>query len=206
MLIGLQPRQPRASNQVRDAGRAPGSSQRSTSFGRPNAGKPTISRDPVQDVLHSPGQPLEPTARTVLESRFGHDFSHVRVHTNAKAAYSARSLNARAYTVGPNIVFGKGELNWYSMPGRRLLAHVAHEIAHVMPSNNGVRRRTPPLARTMRVQRTKPPRPFWRNRDKSGSRERALGNVFHKGGGPSSLGARLRRRGRSSSEYKRRLR
>src|SRR5215213_9175222 len=43
----------------------------------------------VDDVLRSPGQPLDPTTRAVLEPRFGHDFSQVRVHTDAKAAESA---------------------------------------------------------------------------------------------------------------------
>ena len=62
----------------------------------------------VQDVLNSAGQPLDATTRAFFEPRFGHDFSHVRVHTNGEAQQSARAVNAHAYTVGQNIVFGQG--------------------------------------------------------------------------------------------------
>jgi hypothetical protein len=48
----------------------------------------------VHEVLHLPGQPLEPWARAFMEPRFGHDFSQVHVHNGAKAAESARATNA----------------------------------------------------------------------------------------------------------------
>jgi hypothetical protein len=64
-----------------------------------------------------------------MESRFGHDFSRVRVHADGKAAESARAVNARAYTVGPNIVFGAGQYEPSSIKGQRLLAH---ELAHTV--------------------------------------------------------------------------
>src|SRR5919109_136847 len=63
----------------------------------------------VHDVLRSPGQPLDAATRAFMEPRFGHDFSQVRVHTGARAAESARSVNALAYTVGRDVVFGKEE-------------------------------------------------------------------------------------------------
>lgn len=50
----------------------------------------------VHEVLNSPGQPLDPNTRVFMESRFGHDFSQVRVHTDVKAAESARSIDALA--------------------------------------------------------------------------------------------------------------
>ena len=59
----------------------------------------------VHEVLHSPGQPLDPATRAFMEPRFGHDFSTVRVHTDARAAASARTVNALAYTVGRDVVF-----------------------------------------------------------------------------------------------------
>lgn len=62
----------------------------------------------VHEVLRSPGQPLDPTTRAFMEPRFGHDFSQVRVHTDAKAAESARAVDALAYTVGRDVVFGAG--------------------------------------------------------------------------------------------------
>ena len=83
----------------------------------------------VGDVLHAPGQPLDPSARTFMESRFGRDFSTVRIHTDAQAARSAQALGARAYTVGPRIVFGPGQYRPASPDGNRLLAH---ELAHVV--------------------------------------------------------------------------
>src|SRR5437660_938345 len=63
----------------------------------------------VHDVLNAPGQPLDAATRAFFEPRFGHDFSRVRVHTDAKAAESARAVNATAYTVGRDIVFGAAQ-------------------------------------------------------------------------------------------------
>ncbi len=83
----------------------------------------------VRDVLRSPGQPLDVITRALMEPRFGHDFSQVRVHTDAKAAESARAVNALAYTVGRDIVFGQGRHEPETTAGRRLMAH---ELAHVM--------------------------------------------------------------------------
>jgi hypothetical protein len=83
----------------------------------------------VPEVLRSPGQPLEPDTRAFMESRFGHDFSQVRVHTDAQAAESARMANARAYTVGREIVFGIGQYAPKTTAGKRLLAH---ELTHVV--------------------------------------------------------------------------
>jgi hypothetical protein len=83
----------------------------------------------VHDVLNAPGQPLDAATRAFFEPRFGHDFSHVRVHAGGRAAQSARDVNARAYTVGGHIVFGAGLFSPESRDGRRLLAH---ELAHVV--------------------------------------------------------------------------
>jgi len=58
-----------------------------------------------------------------------HDFSQVRIHTGAAAAASARALDALAYTVGRDVVFGEGQYAPHSLPGRRL---IAHELAHVV--------------------------------------------------------------------------
>jgi hypothetical protein len=87
----------------------------------------------VYDVLRSSGQPLDAAARTYLEPRFGCDFSRVRVHADAKAAESARAVNALAYTVGPNIVFGVGRYAPATKDGIRL---IAHELTHVRQQRN----------------------------------------------------------------------
>lgn len=83
----------------------------------------------VQDVLASSGRPLDRATRGLFESRFGHDFSQVRIHADATAAESARSVNALAYTVGRDVVFGAGQYSPHTRPGQRLLAH---ELAHVL--------------------------------------------------------------------------
>src|SRR5919199_2087942 len=62
----------------------------------------------VDEVLRSPGQPLDTDTRTFMESRFGYDFSQIQIHTDAKAAESAKAINALAYTVGRDIVFRTG--------------------------------------------------------------------------------------------------
>jgi len=89
----------------------------------------------IHEELRSPGQPLDPTMRGFMEPRFGHDFSRVRVHSDARAAESAESVNALAYTGGLHIVFGKGRYEPTSREGRRLLAH---ELTHVVQQRAGV--------------------------------------------------------------------
>jgi len=81
----------------------------------------------VHEVLRSPGQPLDKATREFMEPRFGHDFSHVRVHTDAKAAESARVVGARAYTVGRDLVFAEGQFAPSTWRGRELLGH---ELTH----------------------------------------------------------------------------
>ncbi len=88
----------------------------------------------VHEVLRSPGQPLDLATRAFMESRFGHDFSHVRVHTDENAETSAQTLNAHAYTVGNDIVFGLGRFDSAATEGRRLLAH---ELTHVVQHSVG---------------------------------------------------------------------
>ena len=83
----------------------------------------------VHQVLRAPGEPLDEGTRTFMESRFRHDFSRVRVHANARAAESARAVNALAYTVGQDVVFDRGQYQPESNRGRRLLAH---ELTHVV--------------------------------------------------------------------------
>ncbi len=83
----------------------------------------------VHAVLRSPGQALDPATRGFMEPRFGQDFAAVRVHTGATAARSAEAVDAQAYTVGHNIVFGADRFAPGTQAGRQLLAH---ELAHVV--------------------------------------------------------------------------
>lgn len=86
---------------------------------------PTI----VHEALRSPGQPLDSTTREFMEPRFGHDLSRVRVHMDTRAAESARAVNALAYTVGHDVVFGH---NQYAPATRRGLRLIAHELTHTI--------------------------------------------------------------------------
>ncbi len=83
----------------------------------------------VQSVLHSPGQSLDTSTRLTLEPRYGHNFGNVRVHTDSRAAESAREVNALAYTVGRDIVFGAGQYVTQTRAGQKL---IAHELTHVV--------------------------------------------------------------------------
>jgi Domain of unknown function (DUF4157)/Lysine-specific metallo-endopeptidase len=87
----------------------------------------------VRDVLRSPGQPLDAGTRAFFEPAFGYDFSRVRVHSDARAAASTQSVNALAYTVGRDVVFGAGQLAPQTTQGRKLLAH---ELAHVVQQSH----------------------------------------------------------------------
>jgi hypothetical protein len=83
----------------------------------------------VNQVLNSPGRALDASTRSFMEPRFGRDFSGVRVHTDSRAAESARAVDAHAYTVGQHIVFDRGKYDPESRGGRQLLAH---ELAHTV--------------------------------------------------------------------------
>lgn len=83
----------------------------------------------VNEVLRSPGQPLDATTRAFMEPRLGHSFAQVRVHTDAMAADSASAVHALAFTVGRDIVVGANQYRPASREGRRLLAH---ELVHVV--------------------------------------------------------------------------
>jgi len=84
--------------------------------------------------MRSSGKPLGAELRGYFEPRFGHDFSQVRIHTDARAAETSRALNARAYTFGKDVVFANGEYRPETSPGRHLLAH---ELTHVVQQENG---------------------------------------------------------------------
>jgi outer membrane protein OmpA-like peptidoglycan-associated protein len=90
----------------------------------------------VHEVLRSPGQQLDASTRAFFEPRFGHDFSAVRVHTGVLAEQSAQDMNASAYTLGHDIVFGAGRFVPRTPGGRWL---IAHELAHVVQQSNADR-------------------------------------------------------------------
>jgi outer membrane protein OmpA-like peptidoglycan-associated protein len=88
-----------------------------------------VANPGVDSVLSEDGQPLELSTRRSMEALLNEDFGDVRIHTDADAAESARSVNALAYTAGEDVVFGAGQYNPHSKEGHELLAH---ELAHTV--------------------------------------------------------------------------
>ncbi len=83
----------------------------------------------VDQVLNSPGKPLDPATRGFFEARFRHDFSRVRIHADSQGSESAKLVRANAYTVGNHVAFDNGYYSPQSPDGRKLLAH---ELAHTV--------------------------------------------------------------------------
>lgn len=97
----------------------------------PDPSKLLTSEDSIQAL--GSGFPLDSATRNFMESSFGYDFDDVRIHDDAQAAKSASILNARAYTIARDVVFGLGEYAPGSERGRRL---IAHELSHVIQQGN----------------------------------------------------------------------
>ncbi|MEZ8143366.1 hypothetical protein A1OK_18735 [Enterovibrio norvegicus FF-454] len=93
----------------------------------------------LQSRVPGAGEPLSVHVRQDMEQRFGYDFSNVRVHNDAKAADSASSLRARAYTLGNNIIFNRGQYQPHSVSGQKVLAH---ELTHVLQQSKAGRSAT----------------------------------------------------------------
>jgi len=86
------------------------------------------------NAIKGGGRPLAESERAYFEPRFGTDFSNVRIHSDKQASNAARSVNARAFTFGHNVVFGAGEYSPDALAGRKLLAH---ELTHVVQQSMG---------------------------------------------------------------------
>jgi hypothetical protein len=79
----------------------------------------------------TPAKTLDPGIKSIAQLRFGHDFSHVKVHADEAAA---QLHHARAFTIGSHIVFGRGEYRPQCPAGQRL---IGHELAHVVQQSRG---------------------------------------------------------------------
>ncbi len=97
--------------------------------------KPTATAEaaggeaPAHEVLRSPGQPLDAQTRAFFEPRFGQDLGGVRIHTDGNAAAAAHDLDALAFTIGHDMVFGASRFEPQTHEGQRL---IAHELTHVV--------------------------------------------------------------------------
>jgi hypothetical protein len=99
----------------------------------------------INNIRSSSGSSLDANTKEFMESGFGgYDFSKVRVHTDERAAKSAQTVNALAYTLGRDIVFDKGQYQPNTIEGRKLLAH---ELSHTIQQSSVVVTRTAILGR-----------------------------------------------------------
>lgn len=115
------------------------STPRSSDVKRRKEQQPTQTGQPempqsVQDIVGSPGRPLDAKTRTYFERQFASDFGHVRIHDGARAARSASELEALSYTSGRSIVFRPG---WYAPETRVGRSLLAHELTHVVQQDAG---------------------------------------------------------------------
>lgn len=91
----------------------------------------------VHEVLRGPGRPLDLATGEQMRARFGRDFRDVRVHTDARAAESARAVNAAAYTVGNHVVVDEGRQRLHTPAGQHLLAHELVHTTQQSPARPG---------------------------------------------------------------------
>jgi hypothetical protein len=75
------------------------------------------------------GSALDGHTQSFMSSRFGSDFSSIKIHTDNESVQLNRSLNAKAFTVGNDVYFNEGQYNPGSFAGKQLLAH---ELTHVV--------------------------------------------------------------------------
>ena len=87
------------------------------------------------DSVGRTGRPLPNAIRRSVEPVVGRDLSDVQLHTGPEAARSARTIQARAFTIGSHIAFGEGQFQPATGEGLRL---IAHELAHVAQQTSGI--------------------------------------------------------------------
>ncbi|MDJ0841219.1 MAG: DUF4157 domain-containing protein [Acidobacteriota bacterium] len=122
--------------------------EESTQAGPASTGPSFVSTDVAANIqnLRGAGRRLDASSRDFFESRFGRDFSKVRLHTDPEAATVADSIRARAFTLGNDIVFGTGQYHPTTNKGKRLMAH---ELTHVVQqrgdNHSGTLRRLPEI-------------------------------------------------------------
>ncbi|WP_330231174.1 DUF4157 domain-containing protein [Nocardia sp. NBC_00508] len=95
---------------------------------------PDVAQHAVDQVLRTPGAPMDLGTREFMEQRFRRDFAHVRVHVGRAAGQFADALGAKAFTVGHHMVFGPGAYAPEADDGKR---SIAHELAHVVQQSRG---------------------------------------------------------------------
>ena len=91
-----------------------------------------VASDAVSNQINASkgsGSSMDSNTQSFMQSRFGADFSDVKIHTGGEAIQMNRELNAKAFTVGNDIYFNEGQYNPGSGEGKHLLAH---ELTHTV--------------------------------------------------------------------------
>ena len=91
-------------------------------YSKKKSSENNIASDAVTNKIQSTkggGNAMHETTKSFMESRFGADFSDVRIHSNNNAAQLSNQLNAQAFTVGNDIYFNEGKYQPESSEGKR---------------------------------------------------------------------------------------
>ena len=105
-----------------------------------------ILEDRIQS-LKGGGQALPSPERKFFEPRMGVALDDVRVHSDANAAHIAKSINAKAFTRGRDVVFAQGQYSSGTHSGRQLLAH---ELTHVVQQSGANSENSKPLQQAVK--------------------------------------------------------
>jgi hypothetical protein len=105
--------------------------------------------------LKGQGQPLSRSTRNFFEPLFGHEFNHVRIHTDARAAAAASALNAKAFTMEKDVAFATNQYSPETPGGKRLLAH---ELSHVVQQRKNFIALEPQEKPTLKTSTTTKPK------------------------------------------------
>jgi hypothetical protein len=103
-----------------------------------------VATPSVHKVLNSPGHLMDKSTQLYMESRFGYDFGNVRIHNDEVAHRSSKDINALAYTHENHVVFGTGQYQPHTNPGKRLLAHELTHVVQQQGANHNIIRRAIP--------------------------------------------------------------
>lgn len=112
--------------------------------GAANAPSPALRAFNIEAKLNNSagrGSPMDAATKAFMETRFGTDFTAVRIHTNTDAVRMSNALGARAFAYGRDVYFNRGEYQPTSLEGRRLLAH---ELTHVVQQGAAIQRKAIP--------------------------------------------------------------
>lgn len=131
----MRMQQPPATKPATQKGTAKGVVQRAEAALVPAPAVPAAASSSRVNI--SGGSPLPSSVRSHMEPRFGANFGNVRIHTGADAAHQSVNLNARAFTVGEHIFFGKDKFQPQSEGGREL---IAHELTHTIQQGAAIQR------------------------------------------------------------------